>query len=91
MEFPEEIQRLINEYAKPLTRGDWRKGSSIAHCNNHIKYVGNGYLINILLKELINGMGNEYNEKLIPSGKYFCKENYISLYEQNLMVPHLLP
>ena len=26
MEFPIEIQRLINEYAKPVTRPDWKKG-----------------------------------------------------------------
>jgi hypothetical protein len=85
MEFPEEIQRLINEYAKPITRPDWRKGSSIAHCNNHIKYVGNGYLINILLKEMINGMGHIYNEKLIPNGGHYMDENYISLYERVMM------
>ena len=29
MEFPIEIQRLINEFAKPITRPDWREGSSI--------------------------------------------------------------
>ena len=29
MEFPIEIQMLINEYAKPATRPDWRKGSFI--------------------------------------------------------------
>ena len=27
MEFPIEIQMLINDYARPLTRPDWRKGS----------------------------------------------------------------
>ena len=29
MEFPIEIQKLINDYARPLTRPDWRKGSFI--------------------------------------------------------------
>ena len=29
MEFPIEIQMLINDYARPLTRPDWRKGSFI--------------------------------------------------------------
>ena len=29
MEFPIEIQMLINAYAKPMTRPDWRKGSFI--------------------------------------------------------------
>ncbi len=27
MEFPIEIQMLINDYARPITRPDWRKGS----------------------------------------------------------------
>ena len=27
MEFPIEIQMLINDYARPMTRPDWRKGS----------------------------------------------------------------
>ena len=30
MEFPIEIQMLINDYARPIwTRPDWRKGSNI--------------------------------------------------------------
>ena len=29
MEFPIEIQMLINDYARPLTRPDWKKGSFI--------------------------------------------------------------
>ena len=29
MEFPIEIQKLINDYARPRTRPDWRKGSYI--------------------------------------------------------------
>ena len=27
MEFPIEIQMLINDYARPISRPDWRKGS----------------------------------------------------------------
>jgi hypothetical protein len=27
MEFPFEIQMLINDYARPISRPDWRKGS----------------------------------------------------------------
>ncbi len=27
MEFPIEIQMLINDYLRPMTRPDWRKGS----------------------------------------------------------------
>ena len=29
MEFPVEIQMLINDYLRPITRTDWRKGSFI--------------------------------------------------------------
>ena len=30
MEFPIEIQKLINDYARPIwTRPDWRKGNNI--------------------------------------------------------------
>jgi hypothetical protein len=81
MEFPEELQRIINAYAKPITKGDWRKGSYTAKCNNHIKYMGNQYLVNILLKDMINGMGHQWNEKLIPSGKDFNEEHYLCLYD----------
>jgi len=66
MEFPIEIQRIINEYAKPMTRVDWRNGSSIALCNNHIKYIGNEYIANVLLNQMTNGL---YMDKLIPNGR----------------------
>jgi len=32
MELPFEIQMLINDYARPISRPDWRKGSSINRC-----------------------------------------------------------
>jgi hypothetical protein len=81
MEFPDDILMIINAYAKPMTKGDWRKGSFIAKCNNHIKYVGNGYYVNVLLKEMINDMGNQWNEKLIPCGKNFNEEHFICAYD----------
>ena len=30
MEFPIEIQRHINDFAKPVTRIDWRQGSAMS-------------------------------------------------------------
>jgi len=30
MEFPIEIQMLINDYARPMTRPDWRQGSYLS-------------------------------------------------------------
>lgn len=66
MEFPIEIERLINEFAKPMTRPDWRNGSYTVSCNNHIKYIGNEYVANVLINEITNGL---YMNKLIPNGK----------------------
>ena len=41
MEFPIEIQMLINAYAKPMTRPDWRDGSIIMRTLR--TRVGGGY------------------------------------------------
>jgi len=41
MEFPIEIQMLINDYARPRTRPDWRHGSNILR-NLRLR-VGGGY------------------------------------------------
>jgi hypothetical protein len=76
MEFPDDILMIISAYSKPMTKGDWRKGSFIAKCNNHIKFVGNGYLVNVLFKEMLIGMGNEWTEKLIPDCKNFYERKY---------------
>jgi hypothetical protein len=38
MEFPIEIQRHINDFAKPLTRPDWRQGSAFNR-----KYIESQY------------------------------------------------
>lgn len=61
MEFPIEIQKLINDYAKPITRLDWRKGSYL----NRFKYTEDvkyfdeimtnneeGYFVNLIEEEL---------------------------------------
>lgn len=66
MKFPSELQRLINEFAKPMTRPDWRNGSYTVSCNNHIKYIGKEYVANVLINEMTNGL---YMSKLIPNGK----------------------
>jgi hypothetical protein len=41
MEFPIEIQMLINDYARPMTRPDWRKGNNILRTLR--LHVGGGY------------------------------------------------
>lgn len=83
MEFPIEIQRYINSYAKPMTKADWRKGARInSLCRNHIKCIGSQYMINIQLNQMYNSMGHIYNEKLIPDGrKEFNEEYFISAYD----------
>ena len=65
MEFPDEIVRLINAYAKPVTRGNWRLGSSIAIINNQIQHVGKNYFLNLIFKHTLKLLKIEYNEKLI--------------------------
>lgn len=47
MELPLEIQRIIYEYAKPLTRGEWRQGSK---CGNCFKYAPEFLISNKLSK-----------------------------------------
>lgn len=83
MEFPIEIQQIINEYAKPMTKPDWRKGAHInSICRNHIKCIGSQYMINIQLNQMYNSMGHIYNEKLIPNGMLVFNENhFISAYD----------
>jgi hypothetical protein len=65
MEFPEDILKIINAYAKPVTRGNWRLGSSIAICNNEIRHVGKNYFLNLIFKHTLKLIRIEYNEKLI--------------------------
>jgi len=81
MEFPDDILTIISAYSKPMTKCDWRKGSYIAKCNNHIKCIGNQYLVNILLKDMITDMGHQWDEKLIPNCKDFNEEHYLCLYD----------
>jgi hypothetical protein len=86
MEFPIEIERLINEFAKPLTRPDWKKGSFIykknTTINNHIKYIGSGYCINYQFNEMMSSLEHSYMEKLIPDGRLeFNEEHFIWAYE----------
>ncbi len=76
------VERLINDYSKPITRVDWRNGSYIAKCNNHIKCIGSGYYNNILLNEMYISMGHIYTDKLIPDGRLeFNEDHFISAYE----------
>jgi hypothetical protein len=82
MKFSMNVERLINEYSKPMTKPDWRNGSSIALCNNHIKCIAGGYYNNILLNEMMMSMGHMYTDKLIPDGrKEFNEDHFISAYD----------
>lgn len=47
MEFPIKIQRHINEYAKPATRPDWRKGCFYLRqiCKLQLCYIANMHLL----------------------------------------------
>ncbi len=47
---PEELSRIIKEFAKPLTRGDWRKGSYIVQTyrNEYNPYCVNSFRLLLL-------------------------------------------
>ena len=38
MEFPEDIIYIINQFSKPLTRPDWRKGSYLNRLDDDYNY-----------------------------------------------------
>ena len=81
MDLPISAQKLISEYAKPLTRPDWRHGS---YCNNAFKLcTANKYLHDIFLK-YYNGLNSwlqhrynsiELNESIIDT---------INIYGENI-------
>lgn len=52
MELPIELQMIINEYAKPLTRPDWKKGSYYNRMYYNPEYT---------FKEIIVLMTEEYD------------------------------
>ena len=52
MELPIELQMIINEYAKPLTRPDWKKGSYYNRMYYNPEYT---------FKEIIVLMTDEYD------------------------------
>jgi hypothetical protein len=37
MEFPEDVMCIIRAYSKPVSRGDWRQGSSV--CRTYLTPV----------------------------------------------------
>jgi len=57
MEFPLEIQNLINEYAKPITRPDWKEGCYFSRQPFYF-FVTYGELI----EELVNEFNNNNDE-----------------------------
>jgi len=63
---PPEIQRHINEYAKPVTRPDWRKGSFYLRqiCKLHLCYIANMHILYKLNEEMMLPYRN-----MIPYGR----------------------
>lgn len=84
---PQRVQNLINEYAKPITRPDWRKGSS---CNYAFKYSD----LNIYLHEtVIDWMGSsktlnrllENNNSFIEDFKIYKDDIYVVYNKEGLI------
>jgi hypothetical protein len=53
MEFPQEIQNIINEYAKPCTRPDWKEGCYFSR---------QPFYFFVTYGELIEELVNEFND-----------------------------
>lgn len=55
MEFPQDIQNIINEYAKPCTRPDWRDG---CYFSRQPVYFFVSY--SELIEEIVSDFNSEY-------------------------------
>jgi len=53
MEFPPEIQNIINEYAKPCTRPDWKEGCYFSR---------QPFYFFVTYSELIEELVDEFND-----------------------------
>ncbi len=90
-DLPISAQKLISEYAKPLTRPDWRDGS---YCNNAFKLcASNKYLHNMFLK-YYNGLNScvqhrynsiELNESIMDTINIYG-ENIFKIYPYTSLV-----
>ena len=67
MEFPIEIQKLINDYSKPITRNDWIKGSYINRKIGNRSTTLKGYLQGEVLMRAtrISHTPNDYDDSTI--------------------------
>jgi len=61
---PPEIQKHINEYAKPMTRPDWRKGSYYLRHNYKLQLL---YISNMCLMYKLTTLTPYHN--IIPYGR----------------------
>jgi hypothetical protein len=71
MELPDDICRLINEYARPITRGDWRKGSFVSR--NYMTLDCSTYkdeIIEIIINDFMIDTPMEYRNYLSKNTGY---------------------
>jgi hypothetical protein len=78
---PQRVQALINEYAKPITRPDWRKGSA---CNDAFKYSD----LNIYLHQIvIDWMGSSKTlNRLLENNNSFIED--FKIYKDDIYLVH---
>jgi len=86
MEFPIEIQRLINEYAKPCTIPDWRKG---CYYNrrviqyNQISRCTSRYSFKRCIEYIYNIHKQRFVTHIISLHTYYAHYGNIELYDMN--------
>lgn len=85
---PEELQRLINDFARPCTRPDWRKGGylnrSMKRLHNRLvlrtyslfdlDFLGDKYYTPKALQEYIERWESDFNDEYQPYNDFFGVE-----------------
>ena len=78
MSLPYRVQKLINEYAKPITRPNWRKGSKCGHIFKDSKLLKCLHVI--YLENYKRKLNKEY--ELIVQNSSFSED--LNLYGENI-------
>jgi hypothetical protein len=88
MNMPEELQKIINDYARPLTRPDWRRGANFNINNDWVRRLVYNFLTdkayrlandnNILYYEYDRYIQEQYGEEIDQHQQLI---NYLNEYE----------
>ena len=84
MNMPEELQKIINDYARPLTRPDWRNGSNFKINKSWIRNIVYNFLT-----EKAHQLANN-NNLLYYDYDIFIQDQYgYDIYKHNKLLLYL--